>query len=384
MRKKLLLLALLLLLNAMILPGCWNYREIDKLSIVAGMAVDKDSEGRYLVTVEIVDLHEGGMEPKIRSKILELHGDTIFDAVRNSIEITAPKLYWGHTEIVILSRQVAKEGIVEIIDWLDRDAEPRLSVDVLVSRGETARELLSARSISTDIRSFEINKMLEAQANLSKAPSVEAYMFIDMLASGGISPVLPSVSLTDNAGQQTSQVAGTAVFKGDRLVGFLDGDETKYFLFATGKIKGGLLTAKENPQVGHKNITLEVFANKTTVRPVISGGKLSMSIKAEAKVSLDEHGTKENFMDKNGIKMLEDAAEQQLSDNIRKVVKRVQKDFDADIFGFGRTVKGEMPSLWRAVENEWDDIFRNMEVSVESHIEIDNTGLLSKPIKVGD
>jgi hypothetical protein len=43
-----------------------------------------------------------------------------------------------------------------------------------------------------------------------------------------------------------------------------------------------------------------------------------------------------------------------------------------------------MPSLWKEKEKEWDAIFKDLEVSVNSNIEIANSGLLSKPIKIGD
>ena len=35
--------------------GCWNYREINFLTMVAGIAVDKLPDGRFLVTFESVD-----------------------------------------------------------------------------------------------------------------------------------------------------------------------------------------------------------------------------------------------------------------------------------------------------------------------------------------
>ena len=38
-----------------ILCGCWNYKEIDNLAIVAGMAIDKDIKtSNYIVTAKII------------------------------------------------------------------------------------------------------------------------------------------------------------------------------------------------------------------------------------------------------------------------------------------------------------------------------------------
>ncbi|WP_446692492.1 Ger(x)C family spore germination protein, partial [Ruminiclostridium cellobioparum] len=132
--------------------GCWDYREINQMSIVSGAAVDKTPDGKYKLSIEIIDLKSGGKEAHVHSKKLECYGESLFDAIRNSIKISSQMLYWGHTEIIIISKDVAKEGILPIIDLFSRDAEPRLSIDILISNEDTAEKILDSQSISTEIR----------------------------------------------------------------------------------------------------------------------------------------------------------------------------------------------------------------------------------------
>lgn len=47
------LLVLMILISATVITGCWNYREVDKLSIVAGVAVDKGIKNQVQMTVEL-------------------------------------------------------------------------------------------------------------------------------------------------------------------------------------------------------------------------------------------------------------------------------------------------------------------------------------------
>lgn len=295
MKRKLYFLLVLLLINTTVLPGCWNYREIEQFAIVAGMAVDKGEQGNYLLTVEVVDMHEGGREGKIQSERVETYGDTLLDAIRNAIKISAKKLYWGHSEIVVLSQDVAKDGILEILDWLDRDAEPRLSTDLLVSKGMAASEVLEAQSMTMNIRSYEVNEMLDSQRNLSKAPKVEVYEFINALTGQGVSAVLPAIRVTKNQGKNKSELSGTAVFKKTRFMGFLDEEETKYFLFATDKIKGGLIVLQEDPEDEYAKMTLEIIRSKTKITPQYSGGKISIALNIETQVIMDEHGTEKTL-----------------------------------------------------------------------------------------
>ncbi len=49
------MLIFIIIMCPIILCGCWNYREIDTLAIVAGMAIDKDMvTNKYIVTTEII------------------------------------------------------------------------------------------------------------------------------------------------------------------------------------------------------------------------------------------------------------------------------------------------------------------------------------------
>ncbi len=384
MKKKAVFLLFMCLVNIITCTGCWNYREIDKMSIVAGATMDKTPDGKYKVVVEIIDLHEGGREAKINSRRLESYGYSLFDAIRNTLKITSNKLYWGHMEILILSQEVAREGIVGILDFLNRDAEPRLSVDLLVSTENTAEEILNSQSITTEIRSFEINKMLDTEKDLAKTSKVQLYEFINALSAEGISPVLPTVSLVENNGKQTTKLSGTAVFRQDKLAYVFNEEETEFFLFAIDKIKGGILNIDEGIEKGQTVTTLEIRKNKTKIEPVNTKGKLSIDIDIDTKTVLAELSEANKTYDIKENKNMETEAGKTLQKQVSEFIKGVQKNYGIDILGFGRRVRQEMPDLWRKIGPEWDQTFKNLEVNVRAKVDITNSGLISKPIKIGD
>ena len=366
--------------------GCWDYREINQMSIVSGAAVDKTPDGRYKLSIEIINLKGGGKEAPVHSKKLESYGESMFDAIRNSIKISSQMLYWGHTEIIIVSKDVAREGILPIIDLFSRDAEPRLSIDILVSNEDTAEEILYSQSISTEIRTYEINKMLDDQKKLSKSPKVEVYQFINALGDEGISAVLPVIGLTQNSGEATSQLAGTAVFKQDKLQYMFNGDDTKYYLFVMDKIKGGLLVVNmASGKNDSDNFTLDIDSSKTYVKPVYSKNKLSFEINIKTKTTLSEiDDNKIKFSSQSEIEKLEKQAQNTLKQNVERVIKAVQSEYDIDIFGFGLKVKQDMPELWKKIKPDWNDFFKNVQVKANVEIKIKHAGLLSNPIMMGD
>ena len=384
MNKKYILI-LLIISSILLLSGCWNYREIERLAIVSGLAVDKDeNSGEYLLTTEIVDVKETMGKTTLTSKKIDSKGKTILDAIRNMIKISGKKLYLSHAKVFVISQDVAKENIVPIIDWISRDHETRIDIDLLISKEKTAKELLSQQSVTTDIRALEMNFMLDANKSLAKSPKVGTYEFINTLESEGISPTLPAIGITTSENKETSELSGTAIFKKEKLVGFLDEEESKYLLFIRDKIKGGLLSINMSENNPKDKVTLEIFKNKTKIKPVYSGENISINISIKTEVTIEENDTSINNIDEKGRAKLKNESEKFLEKQIGDLIKKVQNEFDSDIFGFGAKIKAEMPHLWKVIKDDWDDIFKDLDVVVNAQIDIRNSGITSKPIEVGD
>jgi len=383
-RAKVFTLLVIIVLNIFLLSGCWNYREIEDLAIVSGLAVDKGrTEGTYLVTFEIVDFRGGDKEDNIKSEKVEAEGKTIFDAVRNAIRISARRLFWSHADIAIISQDVAREGIIQLIDFINRDAEPREQMQILISKEKTAKELLEHQSLLTDIQSFELEKAIAHRESYSKTPGAHVHDVINMLAGDGIALSLPAVGTVINNGRKVSEISGMAMFHEDKLIGILNGENTKYFLFVKDEINRGLLTLNEVPERAYDDITLEISENNTKVTSLISYGKITMNIDIKTKVSIAEVDISKNVIDEKGRKNLKTTAEQMLKTNIENVIKLVQEDYGVDVFGFGDTIKKENPELWKSIGGDWSTMFKKIKTNVYVEMEIISSGQMAKPIKIG-
>lgn len=385
MRKmSILILFLEMALLVFALTGCWSYREVDKLAIVLGMAIDKGENDNYLITVEIVNLQTQGKDVSITSKRMQMEGQTIFDALRNTIKISGKRLYFSHIKVLILSKEVAMEGIVKVLDFFSRDSESRLTLHVLVSKEKTAAELLSLQSITSDIRSFELNSMLRSQSALAKSPQTNVNDLINSLSGEGVSAILPAVGISINEGTGTSELSGAALVKKNRLLGFLDENETRYYLFIVNKVKGSIVVDKNPSGENEPNISFEVFNSRTKVKPLYNNGKLIMDISLEIDASIGELGTTKKYIDDTGKTKLKKDMEIIIEENIKKLIEKVKYEYDADIFGFGLKVKQNMPNLWRELKDNWDEEFKNLDINVDVKVNIRNTGLMMKSIKAGD
>ncbi|WP_242833773.1 Ger(x)C family spore germination protein [Desulfosporosinus sp. OT] len=378
------LLLMLILANTLFLSGCWNYQEIDRLVLVAGIAIDKsETDDQYLLTVETVDI-KGGGESEMNSNTITVAGDTLFDAEKNMSSISGKKLYFAHARVAVLSQDVAKEGAVKVIDWLARNVELREDIEVLVSQARTAKEILETGSKVDQIISFELDRVLKNEKRIANAPEKELWKLISDLEGSSISAVLPAVSLKEVNSRILPSVMGTAVFKKDKLVGFLNGDDTKDLLFIQDKVNGGSLVQNGGGTNNGSKVSLKIFKNTTKLKPIEKDGNLEMAIDIKTTAAIDEIAGSENYIDEPGRLMLEKSAEETLKRSIEDLVKEVQTKYNSDIFGFGAKVKADRPGVWKEIGTMWEDQFKNLKVSVHPEITIKNSAALSQPIKIGD
>ena len=377
------LLTFIILMNSIFASGCWNYREVDELSIVAGMAVDKGIENQFQMTVEIVQI-SSGKDTKMTSKTITVEGKTMFDAARNLISLSGKRLYWSHAKVLILSKEIASEGVTKIIEWYTRDAETREEVNILISEEESAKAIFDAQGTTEDIKSFVLGEIIKNQASLSKAPTTDILKFDIESKTKGISTVIPAISLKKTDGKMIPQIMGTAIIKNDKLVGFLNGEETKDLIFIRNEVRGGLLVEEMQTKDEPTLVSLEIFKSKTKVTPVVDNKDIKINLDIDTIAAIDEIGGAENFIDDEGRMKLEQSAENTLEKRIESLINKIKLEYDADIFGFGAKLWEDKAQVWNNVGNNWEEIFKDLRVNVKARVHIKNSAVLSKSFEKGD
>lgn len=380
--NKVLILIIIVIFNSVILTGCWNYKEIDELAIAAGVAVDKNKDGTVHITIEVVNISGDG-KTTIEPKYIESDGDTLFEATRKAIAKEGRKIYWSHAKVVIISEELAREDILKYLDFLFRDAEPREDSWLLISREKTAGEILQSKGMLNPMISFQLDDTMRAQKSISRFPFIQLYEFFDRIFYEQVSAILPAVQLVEQQGVKTPIIGGTAIFKHEKLIGFLNEEDTKSMLWLRDEIKGGLVIIK-NAAGTKENVSLEIFKSKSKITPLLQEGILKMKVEVDLDVAIGEIMGATDFVSSPGNQKLIKAAEDQIKENIKRVYIIIRDQYNSDVFGFGRRVDMKMPSVWKEIEDEWDDYFVELEIDVIVNVNIKGSATTRVPLKVGE
>lgn len=383
-KKSLYALLLAITVNLLIMSGCWNYKEINDKAIVVGAAIDYDKESDgVILTAEIVTPIHAKNQTVIESQVVSAKGVNLYDAARNLVAVTGKGLFWSHAKVMIIGKEAAekKDKLIGTIDVLKRDAEIRDDIYLLISKQKLARDIYRNKDLEIEkLLSFHLENMIKNEKNISKYHAVPLWEFIDTLASEGTSAVLPTIMVDES--KKKPYIYGTQIFRGESLVGWLDGLETKYYLTVIDKLKGGIIAVKENKEDKEIMISLEVMENKTKAKPKYTGDKLTMNIDIETEVIISEIQGTVDFIKEDRRIGLEESAERKIKNETLKLIKKLQNKYKSDIFGFGDTVHREMPEVWKEIKEDWEEHFADLEIDVNVVVNIKGSALRSKPIQV--
>lgn len=376
---------LIMIISCIFLTGCWSYREIDSIYILAGIGIDKVPEtNQYNITAQFINLKENKINESFEPILLETKGDSIFDATAKIIKISAKRPYWGHTTSIIISEEIAYEGISPFLDFISRNEESRLGTNVYICKEKSAKEILNGESFSTDLTSYELDIMAHENKHLVMVPGLTINEVINQLAIPKFHMVLPTVVSLSMDGVDTNLLSGGAVFKMDKLVGFLDEKDEVPYLFIKNELESGILNVKTDENNPKDTIILKINNNNTKIKPRYETEKIGFDILVKTDVNIAELTTMTDYISTSGRQRLKTLAEESLQEQIKNHIKHVQDEFGFDIFGFGNIIRQRNPKIWKQIEKDWDSIFMDLDFNIECDIQINNSGTLLKPIKVVD
>ncbi|MFC3750136.1 Ger(x)C family spore germination protein [Paenibacillus sp. GCM10012306] len=377
-----------------LLTGCWSRRELNELGIVSGIAIDKSND-QYQLTVQVVIPDQvNGRTGKQNTPVAvyKTVAPTLFEAFRKLTETSPRKIYTAHIRTLVLSEEVARDGIAKVIDILVRNPETRPDYYVLIARDASAENILKVLTPLEKIPAEALFYSLDT-SNKVWAPvaAVTVDTLIDQLMTTGMSPVLPGISLLENDSRDTKSedmrlidhpvklgYSGMAVFRNDKLIGWMTKDEGKGYNYIRNTVSS---TAGHLKCPDGKYISLEIIRSHTEMKSRLEAGKPVIEISAKVESNIGELECSLNINDPMVLEQLQVAGEQDLEDLMRQSVEAVQRRYKVDVFGFGQVIYNAYPKLWKKLESQWDDEFPHLKVVYKVDAHIRNTGMIANSIE---
>lgn len=387
---------LLMIICLLTLSGCWDKSELNELAVVTGIAIDKADNG-YRVSVQTVNSSEvtsqlgtSGFSPvTVRSE----SGVTMYDAIRKLSLTNSKRPYVSHLQVLVISKEIAKDGIGDILDYLSRDNDFRADFFIILTHESSAKDVLKMQTITEKIPTKALRAVLEISEKVSGSSlTIDMKELLNTLTLPGRSPVIPAIDLKGNIaiGQTKANTESTAppvtynylgagIFRGDQLIGWINKDEVKALNYLTDNIHQSI----ENftCQDGEK-MSIEILHSKTKRKVKLNKhGEPLIEVNIESEANIGESNCSIDLLDPDVIKGLESALAEQKVQEISKVLKTIQTEYQTDIFGFGEQIYRFQPKVWAEMESDWGEYFSNLDVQINVTINISQLGSIKNSIK---
>ncbi|MDW7683818.1 MAG: Ger(x)C family spore germination protein [Bacillota bacterium] len=367
MRLKALILIVILI---PFLAGCWDVEEISKRGIAN--TVFFDSEHPKQRKMGVVLSVPGSEVPPIvgtvqqfekRHYVITGEGNSFVDAWTEIQATTIRNIFFGQTKAIVLSEELARQNINDILDFIGRIPLIPPNTHVLIAK-EDPEKLFEMKNRDNFTPGNYIDFYFRSRPIRSLAIPIELWRVSSIIDENTGDPFIPLIK----SSQGNYLIAGTALFSQNRMVGELSEEETKTFALMRGT-DVGYLTIPLGPD---QHVALAKVKTGTEITPEFSpNGSLTFHLTVEANGSLLETfpHREVNWQEK---KEIERKAEKLIKKDIKDLISTFQS-LNTDPVGFGGKVRITHPEEWEAMD--WNSVYPTVNFTVETKFSVRETGL---------
>lgn len=375
------------LVPLVVLPGCWSRRELKDINFVLGVGIDRTSSGfrmtaQFPIAARLAGAAGGGAgggggggaAAGPATYVTTVEGSTLKDADRRLTEVLPGRAEWSDLQVIVVGEDLAREGLAQLTDFFLRPQTVRENALLLVARGKAA-DVIRLSNPLEPLPPVGIDRTLKSLLQESMTSDSRLIRFVDLMAEPGIDGVLPSIE-TGPGG--IPRLGPLAVFKGDRLVGWLSPEETLGVSAIRAK-HPRLSVVLPCQEGGPPQADVQVHSHESRLEIRVERGRLTASIKVNARGQLYEDACLRDVTQPPTRQELERLGAEQVRRDIEAAVQR-SKELRADIFGFGRELYRHQPQEWKRRKDRWDEELAGLPVTVSVELIIDESGVINQPV----
>lgn len=384
--------AIISIMTLICLTGCWNYHELNNYSIVTGIAIDKSSEG-YEVSVLISNTPKNESNREENSSNIVVYsgyGDSIFTAIKDIGLISTKELYIGHFSILVISEDVAKDGIESVIDLFLRESSSKKNFYITIAKDCKAKDTLK---IITPLANYPSQSIVDNLMSTSQLQGIVSSInfngLLSNLKQAGIENVINSISIVGNveSGSSKSNIESSepktyiklgplGLFKGDKLVSWAGQEESVGINTIKNKTKEMYIKLNYKDSL----IIIETTDVNTEIKVKLVNNNPYVNINISGDAKFVEIAGDVNLKDNKVIKSLKDSMNAKVIDYVNQGIEVSRKN-NTDILGFGLLFHQNYPNYYKKNKESWNDNLDNLNININSNIIIKTAGSANESLE---
>ncbi|PGY14118.1 Ger(x)C family spore germination protein [Bacillus sp. AFS031507] len=378
------ILLLVCSITMVISAGCVEQKPLEKLGLITTSGYDMEGTNQIRGTAVVQKF-----DPMTQSatKVITSVAKTSKGLRQQQNLQSNQKLVSGQLRSVVYSRELAKKGIIQLVDTLNRDAAIGNMVYLTIA-DKSASEIMEIETNnkgSLNLGTYMYN-LIKQNVEGEQIISPTLHEFNHNYYDIGKDPVLPILKVKD----KDVIISGVGLFKGDRLVDELRQGDLFYLKVLIDKYKAG------TKEMGYKTDQLKKIIIKNenyTQKPIFSKIYVSIdNIRSKTKIEIVD---KKNLrfrvdvdLDSRVLEMTEALdlgkptsvkfLEKKLDESMKKKIENLLlhfKELEIDPVGLGNEYEAHLRGK-PITQEEWDRKYKDVTFDVHVKNTIERTGVI--------
>lgn len=366
------------------LSGCWDSVETEKLGVITLLGVELSDNDNIKLTVQEVSpkspstgSQSSGSAPQAHFYVYSEEGSTISEAIQKISSSQHKNIYLSHAKAIILDEEMVRsKGLKPVIDFYQRFPDMRLKTWLLISKSGQLDSILTTNiGLNTDTGTI----LSETIAN----DKFNSYMtvknmkdFIEMLGEPGSEAYTSGVSISSKDTSNKIDIKDTAIFKNDKMIGWLKDDESRGLSIANDNVKGGFMSIPFEDNV----LSLRILKVASKVHPIINNGEMQINLNVNVLSNIAESQGMSDFLKEDTIEKVQQLQSEQIKNEITAALNK-SKNLNSDIFEFGNYFNMYFPKIWKDIDEDWYSYYPNLQVNINVDTTVKNIGNNYKTLK---
>ena len=456
MKKELILIAAVIISGALLFLSLVEFKNpisvpgnIEQNMFVIAVGIDKgtEAEGNYRLTVigEKFSGESGGSSSS-KGKVPDLvsvEGRTMFEVTRNFNLFKSKSLFWGHIKYILVSEEIAKEDILNVLDFFVRDQELRFNTTVAVVKDISAEKFLRVGekiekfipdlldgvfkniprlSISEQVSLLHVMQDFDSEYSDSAIPCIGLATLskeevkggdtmgtaateesntkeesstkeesgskknTGLLEESGSEEVKPNKEITGDQELSSKDVIyldldGFATFKEEKLLGYITHFTARGLNWVKSKVQSGIIVLKhETDDKDESHISMEIISADSKIKTTIKDDIPEATIDIKFSTNLGEMMFQEDIFDQEQIKKLNEQQNEIVKKEAEDVIEYSQKN-GIDLLDISDKIYHQHPVEWEKLKEKWKETFKTMKITVNVESNINRTYHVREPIR---
>ncbi|MBO7744446.1 Ger(x)C family spore germination protein [Paenibacillus sp. MWE-103] len=359
------------------LVGCSpDVNEISDIALVTATAIDYDSETKNYTFSAYCVMPSNTSQEKTSSLtkwVSSANGKTPLDAARKLRASVGKNLIFQHNKFFMISESAAKHSLYEVVDYLSRKREFRLTAYPIVTPGK-ASDKLELGTESGDILPNDLLGQVRNNKLSGQVVAITIKDFVDLFQNPNRGFV--SGSLRESTNKGFLILNGGAVIYKQKLAGWVEGSDV---LTLTALSKKKFWRNIEFNEVIHSNDGSEfsaLFHEKVSeIHGDIQNGSPRLSVTLKFSASVEDVNEDSDVGESRIILQMEQAASRYLEKKIKMSLKHFQQNLKIDVLGLSEYYMQYHPQAWETIHKDWEELYPTIPIQVHVTVMFDKSGM---------